>query len=365
MKILIVGNRNHQFIYNYVKHLKKYDDSIVIDILSYETSNYVFPNDNIYNQIITPRIPYIFTRNRYLNYFFRHCTLIIKVCKLEKYDYVHIHYVEKPLQDILPIFLKVIKAKIVTSVWGSDFYKRSTQDRIKIKKLFEKSYKITFTSKRFAHDFMSFYNKDDITSKICFFKLGLEPLDYLDNVTRNDNHTNIMIGYNARHNQCHLEILDSISDSKIQDKNIQLLVPLTYPKDDPFYCDKIKKKLCNIGLSHIVYENFMSDYDVAKMRISTDIFVQLQKTDVLSGAMLEHIAAGSIVITGSWLPYDDLDELGIKLVKVSERSMIGLKIHDVLNNMAYYKRIANKNASIVKDNYKWDNLIANCVKIYD
>ena len=365
MRLLLIGNRNHQFIYNYVKHLKKYDSSIIVDILSYETVECEYPNDYLYNKIYYPKLPVILTRNVYLNYVFRHLALIIQIFKLSTYDYIHIHYVERPLQDVLKLFLIKAKGKIITSVWGSDFYKRNKKNRLKIKPLFLHSHKIAFTSNRFAYDFNQFYKDPQIESKICLFKLGLEPLEYLDEVSRDDFHVNIMIGYNARHNQCHIDIINSITECHINNKNIQLLVPLTYPTDDEPYRNSIKTVLSNQPLNSMVYENFLTDKDIAKLRVNTDILIQLQKTDVLSGAMLEHIAAGSIVITGDWLPYDDLDQTGVKLIKLTDRSLVGKKLVEILNDMQYYKRIALYNAEIVKNNYKWDKLIPDCIKVYD
>ena len=45
MKVLIIGNRSHQFIYNYVKTLKKVylNSDLEIDILSQDSSDLSFP----------------------------------------------------------------------------------------------------------------------------------------------------------------------------------------------------------------------------------------------------------------------------------------------------------------------------------
>lgn len=281
------------------------------------------------------------------------------------YDYVHIHYVEKPIQDNVNLFTEIFRGTIITSVWGSDFFKRSDKDRMRIKKLFLKSEKITFASDKFASEFCKFYRTEGITKKICKFKFGLEPLEYLEAVERNDHNFNVMIGYNARHNQSHLEILDSIKRESYPIDDLQLLIPLTYPKDDVQYISSIKNKLSNIGLPYIIYEDFMSDSEIAILRKNTDVFIQLQKSDVMSGAMMEHIAAGSVVITGSWLPYDDLYKMGIQLVTISDRSLIGETLIEVIENFDYYKSIAQSNSSIILENFKWDYIISKSIKVYD
>lgn len=367
MKLLIVGNRNHQFIYNYIKHLKKYDNTVKVDILSYETFSCKYLNDYLYDNIYYPKVPLFLTKNRYVNYVCRHIKFrkILRQLGRNDYDYVHIHYVEKPIQDNVDLFAEVFEGTIITSVWGSDFFKRSDKNRMKIKKLFLKSEKIAFTSDKFASEFCKFYNTEEITKKICKFKLGLEPLEYLETVERNDHNFNVMIGYNARHNQCHLDILDSISCKSYPRDDLQLLIPLTYPRNDAQYRLAIKNRLLNVGIPYIIYEDFMSDSEVAILRKNTDIFIQLQNTDVMSGAMMEHIAVGSVVITGSWLPYDDLYEMGIQLVTISDRSQIGETLAEVIEKFDYYKSIAQSNSSIILENFKWDYIIPESIKIYD
>ena len=53
MKVLIIGNRSHQFIYNYVKTLKKVylNSDLEIDILSQDSSDLFFPSDKFYNNL--------------------------------------------------------------------------------------------------------------------------------------------------------------------------------------------------------------------------------------------------------------------------------------------------------------------------
>lgn len=365
MKLLIVGNRNHQFIYNCVKHFKEYDPQMEIDILSYETKKLVYPNDYLFDNIYCPIIPVILTKNRYTNCIARHFALKKLLKSLGQYDYVHVHYVEKPLQALIDEFLDNIRGKIIISVWGSDFLKRNDSDRNAIKKLFLHSYKIAFTSDKFKSEFCNYYNDNCIAKKTCSFKLGLEPLVFLDKVSRDDFNLNITVGYNARHNQCHIEILESLRNLEVSNTNIQLLLPLTYPKDDLVYITKIKDCLNSLNFNFKTYETFMSDENVARLRINTDIFIQLQKTDVLSGAMLEHIAAGSIVITGDWLPYDDLYNMGIELIRVSKRSDVGNKLQEVIRNIDHHKLIARKNAEIVRNNFTWDHLVPTIIRIYD
>ena len=74
MKVLIIGNRSHQFIYNYVKTLKKVylNSDLEIDILSQDSSDLSFPSDKFYNNIYALIVPSFFKKNRFLKVLYQH-----------------------------------------------------------------------------------------------------------------------------------------------------------------------------------------------------------------------------------------------------------------------------------------------------
>ena len=65
---------------------------------------------------------------------------------------------------------------------------------------------------------------------------------------------------------------------------------------------------------------------------------------MLSGSMLEHLSARNIVITGSWLPYDCLDQWGIFLRRIDRLELISNELYDVLNNFVVYKELCDENS---------------------
>lgn len=70
--------------------------------------------------------------------------------------------------------------------------------------------------------------------------------------------------------------------------------------------------------SVVIKRDFLAGRELIDYRMSMDVLIQIQKTDQLSAAMLEHLVQGKPVITGAWLEYSVLDELGVEVEKVDE-----------------------------------------------
>ena len=85
---------------------------------------------------------------------------------------------------------------------------------------------------------------------------------------------------------------------------------------------------------------------------------------MLSGSMLEHLSAQNIVITGSWLPYDCLDQWGVFYRKIDCLELISNELHDVLNKFVPYKKLTCKNSDIIIDKFRWNNVIHDWLDLY-
>lgn len=99
---------------------------------------------------------------------------------------------------------------------------------------------------------------------------------------------------------------------------------------------------------------------LADFRLDTDILIQVQKTDAMSGAMLESLYAGAKIITGAWLPYGDLRSLGVDWVEVCEIEDIKYQLPKIIN-----KEIdIQKNREIVAGMARWSNIIPSWENCY-
>ena len=79
--------------------------------------------------------------------------------------------------------------------------------------------------------------------------------------------------------------------------------------------------------------------------------------------MLETLYADNMVITGSWLPYDDLYDMGIKMVKVDSASMTGDALAEVVCNPVL-KEKTDGNRSIISQYSSWTSNLKNWIELY-
>lgn len=369
-KILIIGNRRHQFITNYIKWFRECNrKQCRIDILSYETDGQHYETDCYYDRIYTLRIPNFMRKVKILSIIFRHLTLLWNFRILSNYDIVHVHYVEDYLSRFSRLFSKLMKGKLLISVWGSDFLKASDSKLRKMYNLYERADIISIVSDDVKDCFVDKYsNIKGLSNKIVNLKFGLAPLDalhILPSKRKDRDNICITIGYNARRNQQHLKIIkileSSIDLSSIKDR-IKFIIPLTYPENIE-YIKEITDLTNNSKFTYTLLTDFMKDDEVAKLRNKTDIFIQLQETDMMSGSMLEHIAASNIVITGSWLPYSNLEKLGLVYWKIDNTEDVSDVLFELINKFNSCNELIKNNREIVFSNYQWKKVIESWINV--
>lgn len=374
MKILLIGNANHQLLNNQYRDLKLHNSELTVDILNRKpfykqnSANGYDKVINLYNSKLIDKIP--FFRVHLRKWFIRKRLNAIK----NNYDIIHIHYLDQNLITANRI-LKTFKGKIYITVWGSDFYRRSSQQRKNLLPLINLADNIFFPNRSTLEDFKTELNIKNNCSTLSF---GLKPLDFLKNTTittfdyktlfdleKADAYKFVTIGYSSRPQHQHLKIIESfISQKRLNNFKLFFIVPLAYGSGNIDYVRKIRDSLKKSGYKYKLLTDYLTDKQVAKLRKMTDIFIQLQTTDQLSGSMQEHIAAGNIVITGSWLPYHQLTSEGVHLEFVDNVSEVGNKLHSVLTRYEEIKPKCISSKDIIYNMSSLDSIRNQWMKIY-
>jgi hypothetical protein len=381
MRVLIIGNRRHQLICGLYGELKKVykNDSLVIDVLSQDTSNEKYDTDVLYNAIFTLSMPKFISKNRvlrglYKQYLFRH-----QISKLDDYDFVHIHYIEDILIRDAVYLVKKLKCKLIVSIWGSDFLRASYYKKKQMLPILKYASKITIANSVAKDFFLDYYNGTISNTKIVLCRFFIEPLDALKKNIEKSNKTQsklffgfskkivVTVGYNASVMQQHIEILKSIESNinlcKICD-DIEFVIPLTYPKNMD-YIKEIENLIKKSKFKFTLLTSFLSAEQISHLRIASDIMIQLQTTDMLSASMLEHMYANNIVITGTWLPYNDLKQWGLIYKEVEEVKYLGQKLHEILLNFDNLIIKTNVNSTILEQKFNRNEIISQWVNLYN
>lgn len=370
--LLIVGNGDHQFIFNYVKWLKKKGNFSKIDILTDRkvSSKHQHIYHNIFSIHKNSKLFNLLTRIKGVRRFFRLYLYKRLINKLPEYTNVHIHFLSKDNIFIANQFKSTNK---ILSIWGSDYYRSNVKDKAKIKDACINANKVTFTNELTRVDFENDFNWTKDNLRICRF--GLAPLEILETLKENrieskkilqwdTKKTAVTIGYNLSKNQQHLEILKQISSLKDYSSKVELILPITYGGDRT-YKQEILSLLKQLNFTYKYYDKFLDDLTVSHIRNASDIMVQLQTTDQFSGSMQEHLYTRNIVITGSWLPYQTMKDNGINFIEVDKISDLRNSISNVIKNYDEYFSKTAANPDAVLKLCSWEKNIAKWLELYN
>ena len=174
----------------------------------------------------------------------------------------------------------------------------------------------------------------------------------------------IMIcGYNGISHQNHEKIIDAIALVKddIKDK-VHLVFPLTYG-GSPEYIQNIRKKLERLGMSYTMLTRYLSTEEMATLRKSANIVVNIQSTDALAGSLQDHLYCGNICIIGEWLNYIIYDKNGVHYIKTSIEKLAD-NMRYYVNNYAEEQAKCKHNKEILHNLLSWESNINNWIKIY-
>lgn len=263
-----------------------------------------------------------------------------------------------PRSLLSAIWLQIIGTSYVIHFWGSDYQYWKKRNNLILRFCCQKAKFVTF-----ANTQLQIEAKELLGAGIKFrtLRFGLEAIDLIDKHHSyiDAKKINVVVGTNAQPGQQHREIIDAISQiSEASADNFFYIFPLNY--GDQKNKEAVKEQLKQSKLRHEVIENYLLGKDLAKFRQETSILIQLQKTDAMSGAMLESLYAGAKVITGSWLPYDDLRTRGISWQEIENISDLIYTLPRITGAAIDHK----KNKEIVASIARWKNLTPEWIDCY-
>lgn len=350
-KVLIVGDGKSPIIdKNFIDYLTE-NDNYIFDILSFKeiTSN---KYNKIYSihQVINNKF-YWFNSLRFLFLFVLKGIRIIR-----KYDIVHFHMFYPGIFFLTPFF----KKNVVLTLWGSDVLKSNKLKKKLLGFTLKRVRTVTCTNPSFQDKIIEYY--PFISNKIEVFPYMLKYIELVNSSYLNKIHskkTRIVVGSNSNSSQNHLEMLNAIKESDLDVNNSHLIIPLSYGRGSIDYKLKITNLVKSINCTYDIITKRLNDQELTNLRLNCEVFINLQDTDQLSGAMLETLCADNIVITGSWLNYDVLKNSGIFFYEINKIS----DLTSLLNSINFNKKSNNREV-IVRD-YLPENVKQKWIKVYE
>jgi hypothetical protein len=140
----------------------------------------------------------------------------------------------------------------------------------------------------------------------------------------------VCIGHNGNPDGQHSGVIESLANlDRTARQRLFVLLPMTYG-GDLAYRKQIERALGELAVDGMILEDYLSDAEMKAMRLATDVFVFAPVSDGFSSSVSQALAAGSVVILGSWLPYAMRRSAGFEYVEVDRASDAGRALGEVL-----------------------------------
>ena len=254
------------------------------------------------------------------------------------------------------------------NVGGSDFYRTGKGEKDFKRNLIACADVITAETEATVREFETYY-KEEAGNKIGLLPFGIEVLELINssnkiprNVIKEKYHIPpgkivVTCGHNANSEHQHRKIIEALCRMPVNVREqIACIFPMTYPQEREIYISEIENRLKETNLSYVILTEFMDFQGMAEYALISDIMIHVQRTDQLSSTMLEEMYAGSIVIAGTWLPYQSLHDMGIFFLDVDAISDITESVEEAVVNIQKYKKKCAGNKEIVWKHSSWDEL---------
>lgn len=289
------------------------------------------------------------------------------------YDVVDIHFFGNFYYNSIDL-IKKIEIKLKITLWGSDFYRASNIVREKQRPYYEKVDCIQIGTKDMKDDFLFYFKNFEDKIQIAHF--GITQFDLINRIDTDEdnesikNHLGLPIdkkiitcGYNGSDGQQHLLILDALARLDVSVRNESfLLFPMTYGVTDAIL-GRVKDKLKALNIDYLILTEDLTSQDVCRVRLATDIAINIQITDAFSASIQEHLYAKNVVIVGEWLPYSKLEENDVYYFKTSLTNLSDT-IQEAITNFSRHKEKSSGNRDRMHQISSWDIVIGNWVSLY-
>lgn len=386
MEVLLVGQADSIFFEHYTKTIKKKREDINFDVFSVDNIKGKYDLSACTNVYVNDWEKSFIKKIRGVRSIIKPFYTWISLYRFlkrnkKKYDIIHFKWLI-PDVVLFPNVIKKYTKKTIATFWGGEL---ETQKILFSNKLYfsfldkflnsvdaiaNRSEKIQNYTNKVVKG-LSKYQKAHYSSSIAG---EIEKLLYNESKNESRIHMgippekiSIAIGYSGKSIHQHIKIINALlSDTEFFNNkdNYIFLLQMTYGSNE-IYINEVETLLKNYNVPYFLFTKKISDVEIARLRNSTDIMIQLSKFDGLSASIIESLLAGSILISGEWLPYKIFKEKQLHYyeLKTIDNSLPKLILKISKNINAELKKCqSNKD----KMNFNtWDQVIVDWINIYD
>jgi hypothetical protein len=283
---------------------------------------------------------------------------------LPHYDIAHINFHHYYYAFFTPIIRKKAD-KLYITFFGSDFNQSKRYKHLSNKKSIALADYIFATNPTFLDRISKKYNLIKTKKKTGilifihesfekFAKYASKQSKQLNKLEWSAHNKIIACGYNGATITRHEEIIKVLLDIKQNLTDFRIVFPMTYGNMATVNHQRVQSLLLNSGLNYMLLKDYLKVEKIMSLRLASDIFIHIQSMDQMSASMMEHLAAGSVVITGKWLPYELFEDLGVYFIRIDKVENLKEALLDVINNLDIYLERCTKNRAIILNLMSWE-----------
>lgn len=378
MHILIISEDHliRTFLLPVIKQLKKeyrvtFDCFIINDINNQKAQSL----SEDFGQVFTNPYPKGFLKQIPKIRFFATVYGLWKVSgSLPKYDIAHINFHHYYLAALVPR-IRQRTTRLYVTFFGSDFNQAAWYRHLCNRFTVKRSEGIFTTNPTLLRQIVQKYK----LASLSLVKDTLFPLlesfitfsEFLESHTReqakevfNTKKKILVCGYNASPITNHEYIINALVKSKNYLKDYKIIFPMTYGTRAEETRNMVKEAMSQSSLDFLILDQYLSLTQLHHLRLAADIFISVPARDQMSASMLEHLAAGSVVITGKWLPYETLLENGINLYLIDNQLQLADTVKTAIENLEEYQDASVKNRDLVMKMTDWDHIKEKWLQYY-
>lgn len=387
MEILLVGQADSVFFEHYIKTIKQFRPDINFDVFSVDSIHGKYDLSACNRIVVNDWDNSFFKKIKGLGmlvYPFYTWVSLYNSLRINNkyYDIIHYKWLI-PGVILFPNKIKKYSKKTIATFWGSEledqnFLFSNKFYKLIIKHFVKKSDAIINQSQKTKQYILQVIGNTD---KFYFAKYGSSVLKELDNsksyehkgASKNEigvksDMITIAIGYSGKQLHQHIKVIEQLFRYKAFNEKLELfhfILQMNYGCGNE-YAQKVENTIQQYTSNYkILYPQKLTDEEIARFRNATDIMIQLSRSDGLSASIIETFYAGTVMISGSWLPYKvfkksdlyfhELDEIDQELPKL---------ILYIAENMEHEFQLCQENKN--KWNYdSWEEVIPNWIDIYE
>lgn len=252
---------------------------------------------------------------------------------------------------------------LVVSCWGSDVLRSADLQVLKVqRKILQRASVITVSTPEFKEVVLAKYGRELFPKiRLAQFSPDLEGLGEEDSgISERRFRTDwnisedkliVCIGHNGDPAGQHLEMISSVSKlGKEMKERITVVVPMTYggSKD---YKRRVREALQEAAVAGVILESYLEERAIRDLRLASDVFVYGPVSDSFSASVSQALAAGSVCLLGSWLPYNLRRRAGFFYHEFDQPDKIESQLAEVIESWPSSQKQCAANRNLAEKNY--------------